>query len=233
MSTVLVSLIILSENHSYSDSGGAGMNGAARGMWGAFSSEAYSSSYRTKIKVAQALNQLCENAPYEKIHVDDIVKAADLSRSGFYYHFQDKNAIVLWLSDQCYATGLDETGRTLTWFEGHVLTTRMFNEFNTLFVAAADNREYRGGQPYYVRHRQQTLIDTLTKYHRKQLTPLLQFQIEALPYAEKVMANKFAAGELDLSLKEYCEMAVSLVPRELYEALAEPINPVPRGMLFI
>lgn len=199
--------------------------------WGAFPSEMYSISYRTKMKLAQTLNTLCESMPYEKVHVDDIVKGAGISRSGFYYHFQDKPAIVLWLSAQSYAVGVNETGRTLTWLQGHMQTTKMFGVFKTLFVAAADDRKYRGGQPFYVRNRQENLKETLVRFHHKQLSPLLEFQIEALPYAEMVMANKFAAGKLDLTLAEYCEMMVSLVPRELYEALADPVNPIPDGML--
>ena len=185
----------------------------------------YSSSFRTKLKIAKVCNALCKEKSFEKVSVDEIVKRAGISRSGFYYHFQDKNSIVIWLSKQCYSVGLDETGRTLTWFEGHLRTTRLFQEYNALFVSGAENREYMGGQPFYVRRRQKFLTETLTDYQHKQLTPLLEFQIQALPHAEMAMANRFIAGEFDLKIKDYCNMAVSLVPRELYEALATPVNP--------
>ena len=193
--------------------------------------EEYSKSFMTKIQIAQAFNTLCESIPYERISVDMIAKAANISRSGFYYHFDDKDAVIQWLSLHCYSAGLNETGRTLTWFEGHLVTTRRFARFKTLFVAGSVSRDYTGGQPFYVRNRQENLTETLVVFQRKKLTPLLKFQIEALPYAEATMANKYHAGELDVSVKKYCEMAESLVPRELHEALAKPVNPIPKDMI--
>ena len=195
------------------------------GEGSAIADSKYSNAYRAKMKIVEACNNLCKTIPYEHVRVSDIVKEAGISRTGFYYHFQDKSAIVLWMSDQFYAEGLDEIGRTLTWFEGHLVTTHLFKKFNALFNSAANDREYRSGQSYYVRHRQKILTDTLVNYQEKQLTPLLKFQIEALPYSEMAMANKFMANEFDLTLKEYAKLAASLAPRELHDALDSPVSP--------
>ena len=96
-------------------------------------------------------------------------------------------------------------------------------------MAGASCREYRGGQPFFVRWRQRQLTETMLSYQQKEITPLIKFQIEAVPYVEIAMAQKFMQGELGISLDEYCEMIVSLVPRELYEALAVPATPAPSG----
>lgn len=189
----------------------------------------FSGSFHTKARIVKAFDDLCKKKPYEKIKIEEIVAATGLSRSGFYYHFQDKNDILIWLSCQCYGAGLKETGRTLTWHEAHRRTTCYFMKFKALFVAGASCQEYRGGQPFYVRWRQNQLTETMLSYQQKEITPLIKFQIEAIPYVETAMAQKFMQGELGISLDEYCEMIVSLVPRELYEALAVPVTPAPSG----
>lgn len=188
------------------------------------SEDVYSRSFQTKTNIISAMNRLCARMPFEKIRVDAIAREAGISRSSFYHHFADKNAAVQWITLYFYSKGLDQTGRTLSWFEGHMITTRGFKQFPHLLTAAAEGRDYGAGQPFYVRHRQKTLTETLVKYKGLELTDLLKFQIEALPHAEKAMANNFEMGKYDLSLRRYCELMVSLVPKELFEALEEPVG---------
>ncbi|MDR1184354.1 MAG: TetR/AcrR family transcriptional regulator [Coriobacteriales bacterium] len=184
----------------------------------------HSKSFQTKMEIARALDRLCAGMAFDRIHIDAIAKEAGVSRSSFYHHFTDKNAVVQWLSLLFYANGIDRTGRTLTWFEGHLATTRGFRQFKSLFVAAANNTEYNSGQSFYIRHRQENLTKTITAYKGIELTRRLAFQIEGLPYAEVVLANNFEKDLYGISLKEYCDLIVSIVPRELYEALAEPVH---------
>lgn len=186
--------------------------------------EMFSRSFLTKMDIAQALNRLCEDHPFSKIKVDAIAQEAEISRSSFYYHFPDRNAVVQWLSLYFYENGLDQTGRTLTWFEGHMITTRGFLRFHTLFTSASAGTEYGAARPYFIRHRQENLAETVADYQKKELTPLLEFQIEALPHAEMIMSNQYADGQYRLSLKEYCSFMTSLVPKELYEALEHPVE---------
>jgi AcrR family transcriptional regulator len=148
-----------------------------------------SRSYRTKLKIAHAMNHLAEDTPFSKIHIAEIIEEAGISRSNFYHHFEDRNAVVNWLATVFYSSGLDQIGRSLTWFEGHLGTTRGFMQFKSLFTRAAENKEYGASQPSYVRHRQQNLIETITEYKHLSITPKLAFQIEALPYSEVIMSN--------------------------------------------
>ncbi len=186
--------------------------------------EIYSRAFRTKMDIARAFDKLCETQPFSKVRIDAIAKEAGISRSSFYYHFDDRNAVVQWLSLYFYASGIDQTGRTLTWFEGHMNTTNGFRRFRTLFISAADSSEYGAGGPFFMRHRQDNLAETITEYRHLELTDRLKFQIEALPHAEKVMTDNFERGCYRYTLKEFCELLVSLVPKDLYEALETPLT---------
>ncbi|MDR1713672.1 MAG: TetR/AcrR family transcriptional regulator [Coriobacteriales bacterium] len=183
-----------------------------------------SRAYKTKLRIAQALNELCQATPFARLPIDMIAAQAGVSRSSFYHHFADKNAVVLWLTEQFYANGIDQTGRTLTWFEGHLNTTRGMQRYKTLFLSAAENNEFSAGMPFFARHRVATLKETITQWKHLELTDRLNFQIEALPHAEMVMSNKYESGELNVTLKQFCDLMVSLVPHDLYEALKDPVR---------
>ena len=187
----------------------------------------FSRAYRTKISIAQALDALCTDRSFDAVTVEDVAKQAQISRSGFYYHFSDLNAVVTWLSQQFYENGIDQTGRTLNWLEGHLITTQGMHKYQQLFVKAGQTRDYDGGAPYFIRHRKRNLTETIVDYKKMELTKSLSFQIEALPYIEKNMSNNFEEGLYDLTVSEYCELITDCVPRELFEALNEPVNPSP------
>lgn len=61
----------------------------------------------TKQLIAQTLKKLMLEIPFEKISVQDIVKACGLNRKTFYYHFQDKQALVCWIFDNEFAALTD------------------------------------------------------------------------------------------------------------------------------
>ena len=62
------------------------------------------------------------------------------------------------------------------------------------------------------------------------MTKTLAFQVEALPHLEWSMSNNFESGRYELSVQEFAELLTSCVPRELFEALNEPVNPSPLSM---
>ncbi len=61
----------------------------------------------TKRLIAQTLKELMANINLDKISVQDIVKKCGLNRKTFYYHFQDKQALVCWIFDIDFSTLTD------------------------------------------------------------------------------------------------------------------------------
>ncbi len=53
----------------------------------------------TKKALADALKELMETTPFEKISVTEISEACGMNRKSFYYHFKDKYDLVNWIFD--------------------------------------------------------------------------------------------------------------------------------------
>lgn len=58
-----------------------------------------SDSNITKKALANALKELMEEKPFEKISVKDICEKCTMNRKSFYYHFKDKYDLVNWIFD--------------------------------------------------------------------------------------------------------------------------------------
>lgn len=50
-----------------------------------------------KLWIAKQMKELMKKKTIDKIRITDICKAADIERSTFYYHFQDKYELVTWI----------------------------------------------------------------------------------------------------------------------------------------
>jgi len=56
-----------------------------------------SDSQLTKQALSQAMKELMEEMPMEKIKISDITERCNLNRQSFYYHFKDKYDLVNWI----------------------------------------------------------------------------------------------------------------------------------------
>ncbi len=50
----------------------------------------------TKLMIADAFVELCNEQPLKKVSVSDIVKRTSKNRKTFYYHFVDKESLIIW-----------------------------------------------------------------------------------------------------------------------------------------
>lgn len=50
----------------------------------------------TKLLIANALIELTADEPLKKVSISDIVERTGKNRKTFYYHFEDKNALIIW-----------------------------------------------------------------------------------------------------------------------------------------
>ena len=74
-----------------------------------------------------------------------------------------------------------------------------------------------------VRHRMERLRETV-RLRGEALTPLLDFQIEALSNTEFHVFTRWNRGKIDLPLRLFCEYQETLVPRELFNILDTPLE---------
>ena len=182
----------------------------------------FSRSYMTKIRIVVAMDRLCEEKPFKKIRIEDIVTASGVSRSNFYHNFEDKYSVVTWIGNICHEDGIFRIGRDLTWEAGHLITTREMTRFKRLFISAGEGTDYESPVPHFIRKRQQNLRETITQYQHLDLTEELEFQTCAFPYCECIMSGKFRNDELDYDVETFCKLLIEMTPPALYQALEHP-----------
>ena len=54
-------------------------------------------SFDTKYLIAKTFIELCERSSIQKVSISDIVNETGKNRKTFYYHFDDKNSLIMWI----------------------------------------------------------------------------------------------------------------------------------------
>ena len=57
-------------------------------------------SFQTKKQLAEALKKAMNHKPFSKITVSELVKACNMNRNTFYYHFEDIYDLLRWMFEQ-------------------------------------------------------------------------------------------------------------------------------------
>ncbi len=182
-------------------------------------------SIQTCLRVVDATAELAQTQPFESLTVSAICKAAGISRTSFYYHFDDKFEIVQWHFDFVAENNLFETGRTLTWTQAHYLNTYEVLRKKNLYLAAFESRGYQSLFSYSKRRRMETLKETITEYKHIPLDSELDFQIFALAESEVASISRWFKEGMPLDLKTLCEYLDGIVPKRLHDILADPVDP--------
>ena len=79
----------------------------------------------TKHALEATLKELLKEKPLDKITIGDLTAACGISRTAFYYHFQDIYALVEWACMEDFSKALDGQKTHSTWEEGF---RQIFNE---------------------------------------------------------------------------------------------------------
>jgi AcrR family transcriptional regulator len=171
------------------------------------------------------MNRMVETTVLEDIAVSDLCRAAKVSRSTFYRLFEDKYDVVNWASMLSFKAGVVETGRTLTWAGGLLVTMSGGILLEPLWKEAVKTTGYNSPPVFAARTRRESMAETISKYKHHKLTPQLQFQIDAFAEMESLVITKWISDRNRMPLPQFCQMVESCVPRRLYELVGEPNEP--------
>lgn len=185
----------------------------------------FSKQFNTRMRIFNALEELIRDVALDKVKTADICKLASVSKSTFYMYFSDKYAIVQWYLDILYAMGVTKIGRTLTWEEGHRITTSGIERKKELFLEASKSTDYNAIDNYSVRKREAEMIKTLTEFQGRELTGKLHAQIISLAIGERAVTSRIRREFPDTPVDQIVEYLISIIPTDLYEALKTPALP--------
>lgn len=93
-------------------------------------------SEATKRRLGQSLKRLMEQKPFEKISVREILEDADVTRSTFYYHFEDTYDLMKWTFETELIALLKQSKDCATWEEGLLLMFRYMQENRKVCLCA-------------------------------------------------------------------------------------------------
>ena len=182
------------------------------------------SNAETKLDVVNAMADLMETTPLEKLTVSQISKTSGISRSSFYRCFEDKYAVAQWHIQFVHLNGVDQIGRTLSWYEGYFRTEADFVKYKRFYAGATKKSDYNTIDESIPRCRKETLIETIRDYHGKKLTTKLFFEIEALAAMEfKTLPWWHDDAKYPVTLEQKCQWMCELVPRDLFDMLNQPV----------
>ena len=71
-------------------------------------------TYSTKQAMADALKELLAARPFSKVSVSELCEACGMNRKSFYYHFQDKYALLNWIFYNEYVSRLRKDADTVS-----------------------------------------------------------------------------------------------------------------------
>lgn len=177
------------------------------------------------MRIVKTTEAMLSEHRFEDMTVKQICDAAGVSRSTFYYHFDDKFDIVQWHYDYVASKYLFETGRTLTWMQALYRNTREVAKMKDLYIGAFSTRGYQSLFSYSKRRRIETLRETLVDYQHVRVDEELELQMFALSEAEVACMSRWFKEGMPYSVEQLCKYLVGIIPRRLYEALDPPVDP--------
>lgn len=92
----------------------------------------------TKKAIANAMKQLMQESPFDRITTADIINQCGISRKTFYYHFQDKYDVVNWIFSVEIVDGILESTSFANWMDGSYKLCRYIKENKTFYINAAN-----------------------------------------------------------------------------------------------
>jgi AcrR family transcriptional regulator len=190
-----------------------------------------SSANALRFKVVLVLDRMTGSQSLEDITVRSICESAEITRSTFYRLFTDKYDVVNWYSNKLYSLGIEETGRTLTWADGLIVTLSAGLLIETLWVEAAKITGYDSLQETGIRARKESLTKTIVHHKRTKLTDLLAFQIDFYSEEESRIVTKWVSDKNRSTVEEISLLLETCVPSQLHELLKEPLDPRPAKKL--
>lgn len=178
------------------------------------------SGYETKMKIVKAMVGLAKEAPLDSMTIGEICEWAGISRQTFYNHFSDKYDACGWYNEQICAEFRDNGFETMTWHEsGERLIERIYSErdFCALSLPAPD--AYYSPAAVVRNAQRQSWRTRLEACEGIEITPTLEFQIEAMSYLCTMMTFNWLREGCATPAHEFYKNVESCFPAEFREAL--------------
>lgn len=179
-----------------------------------------------KLLAIDALADIVTDKPLKEVSVADVCQKAELSRSAFYRMFSGIQDAVLWHRNYGAELGLYQIGRTLTCYEGHLVSVSLIAAAKPLYAArasskAGDEAVFRGAT---TRGHVQAMSDVLTR-RCISISPRIAYTLEGVAASCYATVAHWIANGMDLSADEFAGILADAYPARLREVFDRPLTP--------
>lgn len=178
-----------------------------------------SDSFTNKRRILGAMITLMGSASLDALSVGDICKVAGLSRQTFYRTFNDKYAAALWYVN----TTLDRTcrriGFDLGWRDGYLPFLQFVEQNADMMRWIEASRDYNS---VHNTTKRQSYADFSMAYESRNDSPMpveIEYQAHMFGQLATIAIDEWIDEGCAPCADEFVDLLLSLVPKELYEAL--------------
>ncbi|WP_350453916.1 hypothetical protein [Slackia heliotrinireducens] len=179
-----------------------------------------------RIHVITVMDYLAKNCTIDQMTVSAICNAARISRSSFYNLFDDKYDAANWYMCRALDLGNRHTGIHYTWYEGNLVTLSGCLIMRNLLKSAWHSPGYHAMKETGIRVRIQELEDVFAQ-RNLEINDEMRYQIEAFAYLESKLVRTWVSSDDPMPVETIAAYIVPCVPRDLHNALKDPIDPKP------
>lgn len=176
-------------------------------------------SDRTKRDIKQALTELCEEMPFERVSVRLICDKAGISRQTFYQYYRDKYEVSIALQQQVLGDNFTQLGKTIGWREAYLNTFREMEKYHTAMASMQRSRDVNAimltAERNSLRDFEQCYIDR----YGESPSGLIAFQMKWFSHFATDVPAYWIAGGCEPPADEFIDYFVTLIPKELRKAL--------------
>lgn len=178
-----------------------------------------SDSFTNKRRILGAMVTLMGDASLDALSVGDICRAAGLSRQTFYRTFNDKYAAVLWYVNTTLGRTCRRIGFDLGWREGYLPFLKFVERNADMMRWIEASRDYNS---VHNTTKRQSYADYAAAYEKRNDFPMparIEYQARMFGQLATIAIDEWIDEGCAPCADEFVDLLLSLVPKELYEAL--------------
>lgn len=171
---------------------------------------------RTKLWIAENMQELMKHKPISRIRVSEICRMAEIERSTFYYHFKDKYELVAWIFFQSAFTvnaiSFDDAVNAMKGMKKEILFYRRAYE------DTSQNALWQYMLEYFAREYSQIAME---KLHTDVLDTQMLFSIRLYCYGAVGMTKEWVLNDNVTSAEAVVQMMFASMPEWLQKIYFE------------
>ena len=176
---------------------------------------------RTKLDIVEALFSFADEIAFEKVSVSQVCLRAQVARQTFYAHFKDKYDAASWYVLSHVRQLASELGVERDWRSFYLADFEFVEENSDKIRWMSRTLDYNSLTNHAARTSRE---DFTTAYMRRCGCPpseLIVFQIERFSMLSSATTYAWVEGGCIPTAKAFVDLFITLIPRELYEALSD------------